>query len=433
MKQFKLFPFFISVVLIEMLACGCHENKDAGFPVIKIDKPSRDTHYQFGDTIRFQAELSDASQITSIEVQLMDGDNKPMMPVVSASPGKPQFTFKGEYVLNDPQLPNGTYQLRFRASNGENLTNQFLQLQYQELEKELLFPLVILHPDPNRWVAYKFVNNQWQQVCVHTGDFSGSAVNAADTVLYMCGDYNSKLSAIRLRDGLELWNVSPTMFQSSHWFGDVALANSKLYVGCAEGTMKAYNKSGTEVFKSVKYASASPVKCVVTDNLVIGFFVNTYDSQKHFVAFHNTGGALLDTKFYSGDVVQMMHTNGDEALIVANKDGHGEILQYMRYSDSIIGLKKFYGGVFCSAVMVDSNTLLVSSNIGIYTYHISSNVLEPFASAPVSAILGYDDVLQEVYACYGKKLDVFSYPHPSLIRSVVLPDTAVRLHLVFNK
>lgn len=60
-------------------------------------------------------------------------DNKPMLGNINIIPGENPFSLKGDYIIDDPMLPGDIYQLRFRASDGTNVTNNFVKIQIHEL------------------------------------------------------------------------------------------------------------------------------------------------------------------------------------------------------------------------------------------------------------------------------------------------------------
>ncbi|MFZ4550095.1 MAG: hypothetical protein ACOYN4_21785, partial [Bacteroidales bacterium] len=344
------------------------------------------------------------------------------------------FTFQGDYVITDPMLPGGKYYLNFKAYNGENLTNKFVEIQIHELSREMLFPVIVTQNEADKWDAYRLtLNNEWFKFYSNTGDYSGCAINSAESQFYMCGNSISNLSAIKLPEGLMQWNVKPVYHQSQRWFEGILFSYPTLYVSCAEGNIRGYNKSGKEIYKSETFPNAEPHHLATTNNFVVVEFVDAYSADKFLVAFHNPGGKMFSSKFYEGDVVGLLHTTGERILVFCNNNGQGGIFQYDATYNSLTNLHPFYDGAFVAAAQMDNDNYVVSSNSGVYHYRLSNNSLTPLISECKNAKIAYDNTSQEFYVSSGKELQIYSYPNLVLLNKIQLPDTIVDFHLVFNK
>jgi len=82
---------------------------------------------------------------------------------------------------------------------------------------------------------------------------------------------------------------------------------------------------------------------------------------------------------------------------------------------------------------MDSDNFLVSASNGLFWYSYSKNSLTPFVSGLKNCQVACDNTSQLVYASFGKTLKVYSFPFFTEVDSYPLPDTAIDLHLVFNK
>ena len=421
--------------IVNLLMAGCDTKKDDEFPVITVSQPLAGTIYEVGDTIKFSALISDNNKLNAVEISLIDNENnKPSLQTISIKPDKNPFTFHGDYVINDPLLAGGKYQLRFRALDDENVTNKFVEIQLIELEQELLYPLIITHPENEKWIAYKMTSgNTWKELYTHTGDFCGSAINSAASLLYMCGIYQSDLTAVKLTDGLPLWNIKPGLNQKLRWFEHLSFSNQVLYASCTEGNIRGYNKSGTETYKSGIYANMIPGVSALTKNYLVASFTDVFSTERFLVAFHNTGGLLIYTKFIQTEVVELLHATADKVLVFSNSNGKGEISVYDGSDNSIYMTHTFPDGTFKEAATMDTDNYLVATSAGLYWYRLSNNSLTPFVAKQINGHIACDYTSQLVYTSSGKMLEVYSFPFASLVESYALPDTLADLHLVFNK
>jgi hypothetical protein len=432
--------FLFSLLLLTFMAGlalvleGCDSNDDTEYPVINVKDPLPGTIYENGDTIKFHAVFSDNAQLKNVELSLVDEDNKPMLSTLSLVPGSNPFTLQGNYIIDDPMLPGGIYQLRFRASDGINVVNKFIELQIHELERQMLYPVIITHPEQNEWQAYKLITNgEWKEFHTQTGDYIGSAVNSAVSQFYMCGIVQSDLNAIKLPGGEALWSVKPRIDQSQRWFEGVTFNYPNLYICTAEGNVRAYDKTGNEIYKSETFSNAFPYLSVLTKNFVVGAFKDAFSNDRFLIAFHNSGGAMIYTKYVESEVACMLYLGSDNVLVFSNSNGQGEILLYNGSDNTLAPLHSFYNGNIYKAVAMDSENYIVSTSNGLYRYQFSNNSLTPFVSSVINGNIACDNTSQLVYVTSGKALDVYSFPVSSLVETYNLPDTAIDLHLVFNK
>ena len=426
--------FFLIAFVLCIMAQGCTNDEDDIFPEIKVLEPLAGSSFENGDTIRFQAVFSDNQQLSFTEVALVDMDNKPMLATVHLAPGQNPFTFSGDYYINDPLLPGGDYYLRFRASDGKNVENIFVKIRVYELNRELLYPVIVTHPELDTWSVYRMNSiNVWQNIYTHTGDYSGSVVNSAASQLYTCGIYQTDLTAVRLPDGIPQWKVKPMTHQSGKWFGGISFTNPILYISTADGSIRGYDKTGNEIYHSAIFGNGVPGLSVTTNNFVISSFRNAFSNDRYLVAFHITGGLMIHTKFMQAEVAAMAYAGSDKVLVFSNNGGHGEILLYNGTDNTLGLLHSSYEGTFHTASKIDTDNYLVSTNTGIFRYRKSNNSFTLFVTKNENSIMAYENISQLVYVCSGKTMEIYTFPLAGLEQTFTLPDTAVDIHLVYNK
>ncbi len=423
-----------SVVLIVTIAVGCKKNVDTVSPVITVILPASQTIYENGDTIKFKALFSDETQLKSVSVQLVDKDNKPALASVSSNLVTNPYTFAGGYIIDDPLLPGAVYNLRFQASDGVNITNRFIEIQVHELPRKLLYPLIVTHPKADSWQTYSLPESGgWKELTSHTGDYCGSAVNPASSLFYFCGKYLSGLAAAKLPGGNAAWLVKPGFNSSQRWFEGISFNSPLLYVACYEGNIRGYDKSGNEIYKSETFLNSYPYLSVCTKNLILASYKDDFSANRNLVAFHNQGGKMIYTKFIQKDVIGMINTTSDNVLVFSNVNGHGDISLWSGIDNSFVPMRTLPEGQFHEAIKMDNDNYFISTSVGLYRYELSTNALSQFISKTINSEISYDPLALQIYTCTGKMLEIYSIQSAALVGSYPLPDTAVDLHLVFNK
>jgi len=427
-----LFVLFSALALI--LLQGCGDKEDDVYPEIKVSQPLNGVNFENGDTISFQATFSDNSTLQSVEIVLVDNNNIAVLPNLVLVTDKNPFTITGSYIISDPLLPGGVYQLRFRASDGINVTNKFVDIQIYELQRQLLYPLIVTHPETSRWSAYRLTAaNSWKEIYSYTGDYLSSAVNSAASQFYTCGIVQSDLTAVKLPEGGFLWNVKPEIHQSLRWFEGITVNNNMLYVSCAEGNIRGYDKTGNEIYKTETFPNAIPSLSAISKNFVVGYFKDNFGNNNSLLAFHIVGGKLIHNKFIPSDVIGLQHINNDKVLVFSNSNGEGEISLYDGADNTFSSLYHFQYGTFFETAAMDSDNYIISGSSGLFWYRMSKNSMISLQPDLINCQVACDPLDQLIYTSQNSMVHVLDFSTASVIQSYNLPDPAVALHLVYNK
>jgi len=434
MNNWVRFGFSLMLGSGVLFQVGCKPDPDDIYPQINVLQPSIGQIFSNGDTIKLNATFSDNEQLEKIQVSLMDQDNKPMLatlsPVATANP----FSFQSDYIIDDPLLPGGVYQLRFQASDGNNITNKFIEIQIQELPRRLLYPLVVTRSANSGLGVWALENwKTWRNIYSSDGDVEGSAVNSSNSQFYLCGRWKNGLSALHLPDGKILWHIEARPNPVHRWVEGVSFSWPMLYVSYYEGFICGYNPSGNEIYKSEIFPTAIPTKTVFTKNFIVGSFIDELSSLKYLVSFHNQGGKLIFSKFITDMVVSMFCPGSDDVVIFANAGGVGKISLYESDENTLLFQHAFDEGIFYGAADMDKDNYLISTSTGLFWYRLSNNSLSKFASTKANTKIVCDNTRMLVYAGTGKTMDVYDFPDGTLLESYDLPDTLINIHLVFNK
>lgn len=431
-KYFQLLIF--PIVFIFTLIIGCSTDEDSQSPLITVVSPAVNSVFENGDTIRFRAYYSDNSQLISASIQMVDSDNKPVLGAISSIPVSNPFTFEGEYAINDPLLPGGVYNLRFTTSDGVNTTNHFTKIQVHEIERKLLYPVIVTQKATNTWQAYRMLPDEtWYEFTTHSGDYCGSAINPLTSQFYFCGRYQSDLVATKLPDGIPVWRVKPVFNQAQRWFEGIVFDQSLLYIASYEGNIRGYDKTGTELYKSETFPNEYPKLSVLTKNFIIGAFIDDFSSNKHLVVFHNQGGKMIYSRFFQKNVVELLHTSGDKVLVFSNSNGIGDISIYNGADNILSSLHSVSSGSIHEVAAMDNDNYIISTSAGLFRYQLSNNSLTPFAENYFNCEIACDPVSQQVFASSKQQINVFNFPFAVLTKSYSTPYEVTELHLMYNK
>ena len=430
-----IFPF---MALLIACTVSCRKVKDEKFPVISVTQPGNGAIYSVGDTIEFEAVISDESHLNTIQVTLIDVDNKPVLPPIIGVPSSTTFIFKGQYIIDDFMLASGNYQLMFQADDGYNTSKKFIDIQLFSPSQKLLYPVIVTHQDSKDWKVWKldsFTNGDgnWKQIFVQSGDYSGSIVNSATSQFYICGKSTSALTSLHLPDGAFQWQVKTQQNVISRYFEGMALRYPLLYISLFNGYISGIDKNGIQQYKTDTYSNTIPGKISITNSFVIGNFTDAFMNQHFLVAFYKQGGHLVLSRFIPDEVVDMFPIGNEEILIIGNTNGQGTISSFDAAENRFIRLYTFYEGEFRKAAAMDKYNFIVLSTTGIFHYKLNINSLTPFIESQGNECMTCNPVDQQVFIGSGKLLRIINFPLGPLQKSYTLPDTITDINLVFNK
>jgi hypothetical protein len=432
------FILFLLALLIPAALCltatSCSHDDDTVSPLVNPTLPLPGTVYENGDTIHLEANFSDNMHLLSVEAVLVNTDNKPMLANLSFEPGSNPFKLRADYIINDPTLPGGTYHVRFRAYDGVNVTNRFVEVRIHELPRKFLYPLVVTSPEPNQWKAFRLPDNgDWKAVGDLAGDYCGSAVNSPGMQICLSGVYTSGLASFNLPEGLPIWTVKPAFSDKNRWFEAITFRYPNFYTACNDGALRGYDRSGHEIYKSGAFTQGVPYQVAASSTFVMGAYRDAFSNDRFLTAFHYPGGLMTWNQFFEDDVVALVPAGDNKMLIFSNQGDESQISLFNGTDQSFSVIHPLSEGRFYAAAAMDDENFLVSSSNGILLYQMALNSLTPFNPNAGYRQIACDDLSYEVYACRDNQLDILNFPGGELQRSIPLPDTAVDLHLLFNK
>src|SRR5690606_19077834 len=142
MKSFHLkFSTFVhtglnSVIVIVLLLSlpSCKDDKDEETPRVIIESPYEKQNFSAVDIITIFANIVDNEQIRSIEVSILDAEYNSLGIARTYETSGSSVSFLTDFILDEPFLNSGLYNLAVRANDGENIGSGYVQIQLTAIE-----------------------------------------------------------------------------------------------------------------------------------------------------------------------------------------------------------------------------------------------------------------------------------------------------------
>lgn len=422
------------VFLLTILLFSCRSETDEVEPSILIHSPNQGRSYQAGDTISLSATFSDDEQLLSVKVVLIDDEGKPVLtPYEVISPPNP-YQLNLEYPVHDLSLASGTYELQFQAQDETNLTNVFLPILLSELPREFLYPLLVTRPTNHTVNIFSLESDQQvKKILSRQGDYTGAAINPLAKTLYVCGAYQSDLTAFSLEDLQENWSIPPKQNIHNRWFESVSYQHPVLCVAYYEGYVRGIDPNGMTIFTTLASGNNFPEYAILTTDYVIAG-LKEYGSNTHSIAwYHQPGGTLRQLLSPTPAIVGIQPLDDQKFLTFGNWQGKGSIglLNILSGTHSII--RELTNDSITGVDAMDPDNIIFTCKKSVYWYRYSQNSLSEYVKDIEEPRVRCETEGRIVFISSKNKIHSFSFPDGILLQSLSLDEPIADILLLYNK
>ena len=156
---------------------SCQNIKDEVSPRIIIESPYENQNFSAVDTITIFATITDEEQIKSVEVSLLDTEYNGLGVSRSYEVAGTSVNFLTDFILDEPFLNSGLYNLAVRANDGENTGSGYVQIHITAIPRVVENYLVVTKNETQARVYHGDGANDWEEMGGYTMDLRGAALN----------------------------------------------------------------------------------------------------------------------------------------------------------------------------------------------------------------------------------------------------------------
>ena len=412
---------------------SCKKEESNG-PVVHINYPMQGQGFTAGDTVSVSATVTDDQRVTSIIIRLLNAsyiscDHDEGVPISGNN-----LEINKDYVISNINLETGDYYIAVIASDGNNVTNEYVRIHINELPKERKGIFILSASNPFSFAVSRLdaLNNP-VSVTNLNGDYVSSAIYSRNHELFTIGSISGSFNAYDLDGQSFLWSYPPTGF-SIPTFMNLFLIKDRIYVSYYDGNIKGYDMGGVQKFEAQQQGYFIPDVIFRTDQYFFSEIFYRGSHQNKLGVFYFTG-AEKQERAIDIDLKNMYSLDQDHLLLFGNDSvlAQGKIEIYDIPGNGTVSLHTILTGMLNQVIQLDDIHYLIAYSDGIYRYDYSMNSLTPFVTSLPVYSMEYDEVNQELFACSGNKVHVYNVvtAAPEYVVNVV--DSVLDVRVMYNK
>lgn len=433
MKRPGILYFFLFAVNLTVIF-SCNEPKDEVWPEIIINQPDANRFYSPGDTITLEADFSDDATLSFVKVALVDTYNHPILAPVSISPAASQYHLGAELVIDDASLKGGSYNLQFQASDGVNTTSKYVKVNIDEIDRELLYPVVVTSEGTNHVrILRTDSTGVFRSIYMYQGDYAASDVSNAFGLLFFSGKTMADLQAFSLAENKSLWSVPCEQSSTGHWFEMLAYYYPWLLVSQYDGYVRGYDRYGVQQFKSQPVANNFAEQVYMMQDYVIAGMKEYSTDNRQLAVFHVSGGKLLDLQPLDFLPVGFGKAGTNKVIVFGNEGSDGVIALYDFNESTLAVINRLKGETISSVDMMSDNVFYLSAGNELYRYTYLINSAFPLASGYENGKIVCENLSEQLYVASGSTLFLVNAQDGSADTSWQFNGEILDVHLLYNK
>lgn len=321
----RCWPLFLALIL-----AACKKEAANQPPQVQITSPEENHSFSIPDTLHVQLAISDDEQVVQVTATLVDPNNVPVVPGISAAPGAGQGNITLALPVTSSQLESGPYKILATASDGELTSKQLLPVLLNAVPLQLRTVFTVVQTGPVE-VAVHSTNSLGQTTLAGTWsmDFGGAAVSSGVQQLYLAGATTGPLLALDAELLQAPWQLPNQSSFGFPWFTGVDLgADGRLLVGSGDGILRsltASNGMGGAVAQLPTDFRA--LVSLTQDGLIATVMEHRITHEKRLATFYTASGAPADNVMLTLDPVALLPGQNGYVLLFGSSGGQGMVQQ----------------------------------------------------------------------------------------------------------
>ena len=422
----------VSAFLILFSTCKKSENKSV--PVIKIFSPAQNSTFNVLDTIKITADVSDYSQLETINISIVNENLIPVTSPLFILPKSNSYQINIDYVIDNIHISSGKYYILIIASNTDNSKKEFISINISEIDKQFESLIVITKTTNNQIIVNKIDNDfNLQELFTFEGDYSASKINSFYRQLFISGLDITNLIVFNIDDGKIDWSLEPTIYQPMHDYNSMFLDDNILYLAFSYEYINGYNQNGT-----IKFTAQAPNTLLPTNPVRFGEYVGVNLKSKtsangKIAAYYNFSGVERHSFTAFNKVIRIFPLD-DFSIISFEESNVSNLIRTYNfediYSNTNFTLPK--GKINCIA-QIDENNFLIAYQNSIYSYNYNNNSSNLYIDNISATQIVYEELNSRIFIAENNRIYIYDYSSATFIKEVQLTQNILGINLLYNK
>lgn len=404
---------FINNLLLFALAVGTlfackKEQPDGEGPTVEWSSPAELSTFFSVDTFLVSATVSDPDGVTKVLMQITTPSGESVASLPPVFPSQNSHTVNQLFYLNRADLPGGVYYMNVKASDGNNETSSFLEINIEPIPWELRNTVLATGSGSSSAVVeFDFESGESLPLLVQGGDVRQLlASHLAGSVYVVSGD-GGRVRALQYPEYNTQWTYD--IPNNTAWNGiQCASFNSdlrQLILADAERQFRVLNEAGSVIlgFESELY-QYRPEQVLMNANRIFSIERRLDGSDQQLSIYYKASGALVTRTFFPGDVSAFYTAKSgsfldisDELYVFLTLNGQPTIRRYRPITGAIDEPVSLPGGTLGPVCEIGNKDFLVQVDQTIYRTNFTGP-LQIFYDGQAFNELLFDPVNNEVLA-----------------------------------
>lgn len=431
MRLFNI-AFILTVFVTILISCK-KDKGDPNPPVVVFYAPNEGQHYNVGDTILVDFDVSDDKAINSVVVSFVDENLTSVLPQTPLQLFKGVTRYQVPIALSDVHLESGDYYIKVYATDGYNFKNFFRKVSLTALLDNTLGYYFVCDNSSNQKTIFfsdtLFAVSLFKNM---SGDYGDALINSYNQTIAYCGAYTGDLQCMHLANGAVKWSV-PYFSGINSYFKKLHKYKNITYVSLYSGAINGYNTDGAKVFGAQLNSLFYPDNILRMGNYVLIEAIEIAGSTRKIVMHSASTSGGIQEATLNEKVIAMYEKDSNNVYVLGNYNGQGSLKIYELSSNGFWSPKALPSGAITATVAVDKKTLLIAMDNGsIYKYDYSSNSLFLHINARATT-MDFDRENQMVMVGFGKNVEWYSYANGALLNTYPASDSVRYVGVNNNK
>lgn len=399
----------IAILVLALCFLGCGNNKDEEPPTIDVLAPLANARYAVDDLIEVKATVVDDKDIEYVSVTLVGTGLQPVHRTEEYQPGTTTYGLNVEYSLAGFDDPSAVYYLRIRAGDGENVTNEYVELFIDgtPLEREA----IVLASEDGSTVLLQAVQTDQTVTGIGTiaTDLSGLAVDPAEQLIVVAGAYVPEITGIAYGTGSTVWAEStfddppfPTFTSAAHFDG-------LTHVCYRNGFVRGLDFNGDVQLTCQMDADHFPLRSYLFEEQVLVVEQEYSTSALQLAAYWSFSGEIaqrIDLPF--DEVLGCAVLNSNQVFVAGNENGTAKLMLYHVGDNDLFTIDAGPDEYVQCVAEIAPGVLLFGTADDLLWYDYAASSTLALNTGSGATVLATDALLNEFIAANGSEIRVFS-------------------------
>jgi hypothetical protein len=422
-------PYARILALFFLLLQACrNRDEDNQSPTIQVESPAVGTIFYYLNTINVRATILDEKQIESVTLEVTNSSNIQFLETKEFYPTGKAFDINYTITHNNLYLPSGTYYIKISATDGENESIAFREIQLIEAPR-LLERLFVIRALGGNTAIDTLHDNSLMPCISYSQQYLFGGIDSRTQQLVACSNDPSSLLSYSYPE-FEVLSTSfpPTNETITAFFHDKQ--HHSFFWGTQQGNLWRTTTSGTQLFTSTGNAPVHNISA--HSNYILAETEGITNNYIHVI--RNDNGIIETVLSFNWELkgIIELESENNRVLLIGNENNASRFSWLNLNTGAFNELFNFY----------DSSPVLSvcdGSGNDFYAVHANglahySNVLDNYTinAALVPTKLVYDDLQHVLFAVNQDQLQLLNETGMNTLQTIATPGI-LDVWLKYNK